>query len=144
MNDHSYPVFKGLGRKATFMGIPTRLLLGAFAVVAMIAMTAGLAWWGLLFVVMPTLAILTRDDDKALDVLWLEFKTRKRNRNQRFWKGSSYAPTAADQLAFTNHRIDQQLRSCLSGEMSALARNQAPESSKLRFQQVAMMGALRH
>lgn len=56
MNDHSYPVFKGLGRKATFMGVPTRLLLGAFAVVAMIAMTAGLAWWGLLFVVMPTLA----------------------------------------------------------------------------------------
>ena len=91
MNDHSYPVFKGLGRKATFMVIPTRLLLGAFAVVAMIAMSAGLAWWGLLFVVMPTLAILTRDDDKALDVLWLEFKTRKRNRNQRFWKGSSYA-----------------------------------------------------
>src|SRR5690606_17528320 len=64
MNDHSYPVFKGLGRKATFMGVPTRLLLGAFAVVAMIAMTAGLAWWGLVFVVMPTLAILTRDDDK--------------------------------------------------------------------------------
>jgi len=91
MNDHTYPVFKGLGRKATFMGIPTRLLLGAFAVVAMIAMTAGLAWWGLLFVVMPTLALLTRDDDKALDVLWLELKTRKRNRNQRFWQGSSYA-----------------------------------------------------
>src|SRR5690606_2964600 len=91
MNDHTYPVFKGLGRKATFMGVPTRLLLGAFAVVAMIAMTAGLAWWGLLFVVMPTLAILTRDDDKALDVLWLEIKTRKRNRNQRFWQGSSYA-----------------------------------------------------
>lgn len=91
MTENTYPVFKGLGRKATFMGIPTKLLLGAFAGVAMIAMTAGLAWWGLLFVVMPALAILTRDDDKALDVMWLELKTRRRNRNKRFRKGSSYA-----------------------------------------------------
>ena len=30
-------------------------------------------------------------DDKALDVLWLEIKTRRTNRNQRFWRGSSYA-----------------------------------------------------
>jgi type IV secretion system protein VirB3 len=88
---NTYPVFKGLGRKATFMGIPTTLMLGAFACVAIIAMAAGLAWWGLLFVVMPALAILTRDDDKALDVLWLEIKTRRLNRNQRFWHGSSYA-----------------------------------------------------
>ncbi|WP_417276816.1 type IV secretion system protein VirB3 [Castellaniella sp.] len=88
----TYLVFKGLGRKATFMGIPTTLLLGAFAVVAIIAMTAGLAWWGLLFVVMPALAIITRDDDKSLDILWLEIKTRRTNRQQRFWRGSSYAP----------------------------------------------------
>src|SRR5690606_2876876 len=91
MTPNTYPVFKGLGRKATFMGTPTTLLLGAFAGVAIIAMTAGLAWWGLLFVVMPTLAILTRDDDKALDVLWLEIKTRRSNPNQHFWHGSSYA-----------------------------------------------------
>ena len=90
-NPNTYPVFKGLGRKATFMGIPTTLMLGAFVCVAVIAMTAGLAWWGLLFVVMPALAIATRDDDKALDVLWLEIKTRRTNRNQRFWRGSSYA-----------------------------------------------------
>lgn len=91
MAANSYPVFKGLGRKATFMGIPTTLLLGAFACVAIISMMAGLAWWGLLFLVIPVLAVLTRDDDKALDVLWLEFKTRRRNRNQRVWRGSSYA-----------------------------------------------------
>lgn len=91
MATNTYPVFRGLGRKATFMGVPTKLLLGAFTCVAIVAMTAGLAWWGLLFVVIPTLAILTRDDDKALDVLWLELKTRRRNRNQRFWQGSSYA-----------------------------------------------------
>ena len=88
---NTYPVFKGLGRKATFMGVPTKLLLGAFACIAIIAMTAGLAWWGLLFVVMPALAILTREDDKAVDVLMLELKTRRRNRNKRFWQGSSYA-----------------------------------------------------
>lgn len=91
MSANTYPVFKGLGRKATFMGVPTKLLLGAFTCVAIIAMTVGLAWWGLLFVVMPTLAILTRDDDKALDVLWLEIKTRRCNPNKRFWRGSSYA-----------------------------------------------------
>lgn len=90
-NPNTYPVFKGLGRKATFMGVPTTLMLGAFVCVAVIAMTAGLAWWGLLFVVMPALAIATRNDDKALDVLWLELKTRRTNRNQRFWRGSSYA-----------------------------------------------------
>src|SRR5690606_6995271 len=89
---NTYPVFKGLGRKATFMGIPTTLMLGAFACVAIIAMTAGLVWWGLLLVVMPTLAMLTRDDDKAIDILWLELKTRRTNRQQRFWRGSSYAP----------------------------------------------------
>src|SRR3546814_14775676 len=69
----------------------TTLFRSAFTCVAIVAMTAGLAWWGLLFIVIPTLAILTRDDDKALDVLWLELKTRRRNRNQRFWRGSSYA-----------------------------------------------------
>lgn len=90
-NPNTYLVFKGLGRKATFMGIPTTLMLGAFVCIAVIAMTAGLAWWGLLFVVMPALTIVTRDDDKALDVLWLEIKTRRMNRNQRFWHGSSYA-----------------------------------------------------
>lgn len=94
--DNTYPVFKGLGRKPTFLGVPTTLLLAAFSVVAMIAMTVGLAWWGLLLIVIPTIKIVTRDDDKAFDVLWLEFKTRARNRNKRFWAGSSYAPIGYD------------------------------------------------
>lgn len=88
----SYPVFKGLGRKPTFMGIPTTYALGGFIAVAIIAMTIGLAWWGLLFIVMPTIAVITKNDDKAFDVLWLELKTRKSNRNKKFWQGSSYAP----------------------------------------------------
>lgn len=95
--DNTYPVFKGLGRRPTFFGVPTTLLLTAFAAVAVIAMTAGLAWWGLLFVVVPTIKIITRDDDKAFDVMWLEFKTRTLNRsNKRFWNGSSYAPSGYD------------------------------------------------
>ena len=89
-----YPFFKGLGRKPTFLGVPTTLLFGAFLAVAFIAMLAGLAWWGLLLVVMPTIAILTRHDDKAFDVLWLEIQTRTRNRNKAFWNGSSYAPSS--------------------------------------------------
>ncbi|EJC62019.1 type IV secretion system protein VirB3 [Alcaligenes faecalis subsp. faecalis NCIB 8687] len=90
----AYPVFKGLGRKPTFLGVPTTLLFSAFLAVAFIAMLAGLAWWGLLVVVLPTIAVLTRHDDKAFDVLWLELKTRTRNRNKAFWNGSSYAPSA--------------------------------------------------
>lgn len=88
----TYPVFKGLGRKPTFFGVPTTLLFGAFMLVAVITMLAGLAWWGLLFIILPTIAIVTRHDDKAFDVLWLEAKTRARNRNKRFWNGSSYSP----------------------------------------------------
>jgi len=89
---NTYPVFKGLGRKPTFMGVPTMLLLGAFIGVAIIAMVVGLAWWGLLLVVVPAIAIMTREDDRAFEVLALEFKTRWRNRNKRFWNGSSYSP----------------------------------------------------
>jgi type IV secretory pathway VirB3-like protein len=54
----TYPVFKGLGRKPTFFGVPTTLLFGAFMVVAVITMLAGLAWWGLLLVILPTIAIV--------------------------------------------------------------------------------------
>lgn len=89
-----YPVFKGLGRKPTFLGVPTTLLFGTFLTVAFIAMLAGLAWWGLLIVALPTIAVLTRHDDKAFDVLWLEIQTRTRNRNKTFWNGSSYAPNS--------------------------------------------------
>lgn len=89
-----YPVFKGLGRKPTFLGVPTTLLFGTFLTVAFIAMLAGLAWWGLLVVALPTIAVLTRHDEKAFDVLWLEIQTRTRNRNKMFWNGSSYAPSS--------------------------------------------------
>jgi len=89
-----YPVFKGLGRKPTFLGVPTTLLFSAFLAVAFTAMLAGLVWWGLLLVVLPTIALLTRHDDKAFDVLWLELQTRTRNGNKSFWNGSSYAPSA--------------------------------------------------
>lgn len=105
--DNTYPVFKGLGRKPTFMGVPTTLLLGAFSVVAIIAMTAGLAWWGLLLVAVPTIKIVTRDDDKAFDALWLEFKTRIRNSNKKFWIGSSYAPTGYDIRRPWIHHIER-------------------------------------
>jgi len=106
-----YPVFKGLGRKPTFLGVPTTLLFGAFLAVALIAMLAGLAWWGLLIVVLPTIAVLTRHDDKAFDVLWLELQTRTRNRNKTFWNGSSYAPSGYSSRRPWMHvqnQVDQQ------------------------------------
>lgn len=96
IDTNSYPVFKGLGRKPTFMGLPTNLLLGTFICVAFIAMTIGLIWWLLLVVMLPVIAIMTREDEKAFDVLWLELKTRTRNRNKAFWQGSSYAPSGYD------------------------------------------------
>ncbi|NYT79547.1 VirB3 family type IV secretion system protein [Alcaligenaceae bacterium] len=89
---YHHPVFKGLGRKATFMGVPTMLFLGTLGGVAFTAMIFGLIWWAALFVLLPTIALITRSDDKAFDIWALEIRTRLRNRNKRFWNGSSYAP----------------------------------------------------
>lgn len=89
---HHYPVFKGLGRKPTYFGIPTVWFLGTFMAVAMAAMLFGLILWGSLIVILPVLAIITKTDDRALDVWILELKTRWRNKNKSFWNGSSYTP----------------------------------------------------
>lgn len=90
---YHYPVFKGLGRKPTFMGIPTTWFLCTVSAVAFFAMLFGLIWWATLLVVLPVMAVITKTDDRAFDVWILELKTRGRNRNKTFWGGSSYAPT---------------------------------------------------
>lgn len=100
---YHHPVFKGLGRKPTFMGIPTTWFLCTVSVVAFMAMLFGLIWWTALLVVLPTMAIITKTDDRAFDVWILELKTRGRNRNKAFWGGSSYAPTTLTRRIRRNH-----------------------------------------
>src|SRR5690625_5939165 len=60
---YHYPVFKGLGRKPTFMGIPTVWFLGAVSAVAFLSMLFGLYWWASLLVLLPTMAIITKTDE---------------------------------------------------------------------------------
>lgn len=86
------PVFNGLGRKATFMGVPTMVFLGTLACVAVSAMFIGLYMWVALFILIPLFAAITRSDDRAFEIWKLELKTRVRNLNKSFWNGSSYTP----------------------------------------------------
>src|SRR5699024_12133150 len=87
---YHYPVFKGLGRKPTFMGIPTIWFLGAVSTVAFLSMRFVLYWWASLFVVLPTMAIITKTDDRGFDILILELQTRTRNKNKACCCGSCY------------------------------------------------------
>lgn len=89
---YHYPVFLGLGRKPTFMGIPTVWFVTTIMIVGSTAMIFGLWLWLSLFVLLPAMAIITRTDDKAFDIWALELKTRVRNRNKKWWNGSSYSP----------------------------------------------------
>ena len=91
-NPYHYPVFKGLGRKATYMGIPTVWFIGTIMLVGFSAMLFGLWIWLLLFVLLPVMAIVTKTDDRAFDIWGLELTTRARNRNKKHWNGSSYSP----------------------------------------------------
>jgi len=61
--------------------------------VAFLSMLFGLYWWASLLVLLPTMAIITKTDDRAFDIWILELQTRARNRNKAFWGGSSYTPS---------------------------------------------------
>lgn len=89
---YHYPVFLGLGRKATYMGIPTVWFIGTIMIVGFSAMLFGLWLWGSLLFLLPTMAFITKSDDKAFDILALELTTRFRNKNKKLWNGSSYSP----------------------------------------------------
>lgn len=94
LKPYHYPVFNGLSRKATFMGVPTMIFLGTLAGVAISAMFIGLYMWVAVFILIPLFAAITKSDDKAFQIWWLELKTRFKNGNKKFWNGSSYAPTS--------------------------------------------------
>lgn len=94
LKPYHYPVFNGLGRKATFMGVPTVIFLGTLACTALLAMLISLYLWIAPFILIPLFAAITKTDDRAFEVWWLELKTRIHNGNKRFWHGSSYSPTS--------------------------------------------------
>lgn len=91
--DRTYTyAFKGMRRSSTLLGVPLWPALAAFALVWLIQTAAGLIWWLLLLAIWPTLAMITKHDDRAFHVLWLAARTRWTNTNKRFWSGSSYTP----------------------------------------------------
>lgn len=87
-----FPVFKGLGRKPTFLGIPTVWFLSVVSAVAFLAMLFGLWLWLSLFIILPIMAAISKTDDRAFEIWILEIKTRMRNKGKNFWGGSSYSP----------------------------------------------------
>src|ERR1700760_3457512 len=87
-----FPLFKGATRVPTKLGVPTTPLLVVFCAVAIVAMWTSHWWWLLLIPVVAIMRLITKHDDRAFGIWWLWFETKARNRNKRFWSGSSYGP----------------------------------------------------
>ncbi|WP_084158992.1 VirB3 family type IV secretion system protein [Solidesulfovibrio alcoholivorans] len=88
-----FPLFKGATRVPTVFGVPSMALLGAFTVVALIAMWVNIWCWLLLLPVITIMRLITKHDDRAFSIWWLWFETKCRNKNTAFWGGSTYSPT---------------------------------------------------
>lgn len=88
-----FPLFKGATRVPTFFGVPTMPLLAAVSAVAIIAMWVSLWCWLLLIPLVVIMRLITRHDDRAFSIWWIWFETKARNRNKKFWGGSTYSPT---------------------------------------------------
>ncbi len=93
-----FPLYKGATRQAVYLGVPLAPLIGMVMGVAILSLTLGLWWWGLLVPLWVLMAQLTRTDDRAFRILrlWLETKWLNRWRLRLgagpgdFWGASSY------------------------------------------------------
>lgn len=86
------PLFKGATRPAVKFGVPIKPLVGAFLVVASLAMLFGLALWALAPLVWGAMALITRRDPRAFRQWWLWISTRGIRPHGAFWGGSSVSP----------------------------------------------------
>jgi len=95
----AFPLYKGATRAAVVLGVPLLPLVLTAVGVAVLALSAGPAWWGLLLPAWLLLAQVTRADDRAFRILGLWARTRLANRLRlllragrgEFWGASSYA-----------------------------------------------------
>lgn len=79
-------VFKGCTRPALFMGVPMTPLFVMMAVIALLAFWTGII--PLLILIVPfifVMRLMTRDDDQQFNQIGIRLRTRRQNRNMKFW-----------------------------------------------------------
>jgi type IV secretion system protein VirB3 len=94
-------IYKGATRPAMKLGIPLVPLVVLFGTSMLLIMWGGalISWWFALSVVMalvPTLVwmrFVTAQDDQRFKQMFVAAKLRLHDRNRRFWRARSYAPT---------------------------------------------------
>ena len=94
-------IYKGATRPAMKLGIPLVPLVVLFGTGMLLIMWGGilLSWWfavGVLLAFLPALAWmrwLTARDDQRFRQMFVAMKLRRHDRNRRFWRARSYAPT---------------------------------------------------
>jgi type IV secretion system protein VirB3 len=94
-------IYKGATRPAMKLGIPLVPLVVLFGGGMLLIMWGGilLSWWVALAVLgafAPALAwmrYVTRQDDQRFRQIFVALKLRLHDRNRRFWRSRSYAPT---------------------------------------------------
>ena len=87
------PLFKGATRVATVKGgVPVRAFIFMVVGVGWLAMF-NFYWLGLVAVLYPIMAIISRNDDRAFWVLELWIRTKLLARNKNYWNAISFTPT---------------------------------------------------
>ena len=94
-------IYKGATRPAMKFGIPLVPLVVLFGGAMLFILWGGLliSWWiaaGVISAVVPALAwmrFVTNHDDQRFHQLFVATKLGLNDRNRRFWRARSYAPT---------------------------------------------------
>ncbi|WP_428424410.1 type IV secretion system protein VirB3 [Methylibium sp.] len=94
-------IYKGATRPAMKLGIPLVPLVVLFGGGMLLILWGGtlVSWWIAMAVVaalLPALAwmrFVTTKDDQRFRQMFVALKLRLRDRNRRFWRARSYAPT---------------------------------------------------
>ncbi|MGZ5894605.1 MAG: type IV secretion system protein VirB3 [Caldimonas sp.] len=94
-------IYKGATRPAMKFGIPLVPLVALFGGGMLVVVWGGLlfSWWiaaGDVAAIVPALAwmrFVTAQDDQRFRQLFVAARLRLHDRNRRFWRARSYAPT---------------------------------------------------
>lgn len=94
-------IYKGATRPAMMLGIPLVPLVVLFGTSMLLIMWGGslISWWiapVVLLALLPALAWMrhvTAQDDQRFRQAFVALKLRLHDRNRRFWRARSYAPT---------------------------------------------------
>ena len=94
-------IYKGATRPAMKLGIPLVPLVVVLGSTALLILWGGLfiSWWmalGVLLGVVPALIwmrVVTAKDDQRFRQMFVAMKLQLHDRNRRFWRARSYAPT---------------------------------------------------